>query len=221
MKGTLLFSAALMAATLITGCSKDDKYSTTGGNNSNSQPQMAYQVKAVNAFNSMQRTTANGTIVWTSGFANPSVIKFEAKQNNSKLEYEAKNTGQIDLFAFDPMTFGNFTLGPGTYNEIELKIMFKKNGSSPAIQLNGQFTNNVMSVPVTLIIDGPLEIKTEQEDVVIDNNTSYIAITDLDLGYFTSDISENMWENADLTNGTLIISENSNENLYNRIVDRI
>ena len=221
MKGTLLFSAALTLTTLFSACNKDDKYDTAG-NNTSGQTQMAYQVRAVNATaNAQQRTTANGIIVWTGGFANPSVIKFEAKQDNSKLEYEARNTGQIDLFSFDPVTFGNFTLGPGTYKEIELKILFKKNGSSPAVQLNGQFTNDVMSVPVVLIIEGPLEIKTEQKDVVITNNTSYIALTELDLAYFTADITEGMWVNANLTNGTIIISEDSNEHLYDRIIDRI
>ena len=78
-----------------------------------------------------------------------------------------------------------------------------------------------MTAPVVLMIEGPLEIKTEQKDVVIDNNTSYVAITDMDLASYTDDVTESMWNNADLTNGVIIISEDSNENIYNRILANI
>ena len=218
MKSRLLFSAGLALSLFITACDKNDRYDP---NNGNDQVTLGYRIKAINtSSNAAQRSTA-GTITWTSGFANPAVIKFEARQQNSKLEYTATPTGQIDLFAFDPVTFGNFTLGPGTYKEIELKLLFRKNGSSPALQLNGQFTGTTMTAPVVLMIEGPLEIKTEQKDVVIDNNTSYVAITDMDLASYTDDVTESMWNNADLTNGVIIISEDSNENIYNRILANI
>lgn len=215
MKSRLLFMSALALGTLVSSCNKDKRYDANNG-----QTRLAYQINVENLSSGTQRSTA-GNIVWTSGFANPSKVKFEAKQENSKLEYEAKHVGQIDLFAIDPVTFGNFTLGAGTYKEIELKLLFQKNGSSPAIQLGGQYTNNLMSAPILLIIDGPLEIKTEQKDVVITENTSFLAITTLDLAAYTNGITENMWMNADMTNGVIVISENSNENMYDRIIDNI
>jgi hypothetical protein len=218
MKSRLLFSTGLALSLFIAACNKDDKYDA---NNGTGQVKLGYQIKAINSSSNAQQRSTAGTIVWTSGFANPSVVKFEAKQQNSKLEYTATHTGQIDLFAFNPITFGNFTLGAGTYKEIELKLLFKRNGNSPAVQLNGHFTSNTMTAPVTLIIDGPLEIKTEQKDVVIDDDISYVAITDMDLASYTNNVTENMWNNADLTNGTIIISEDSNENIYWRILSNI
>lgn len=97
----------IAATVLFAACNKDDKYDT---NNGAGQPQLSYQVKAINTSTTNARSTA-GTLTWTSGFANPAVIKFEAKRDNSKLEYTANNAGQIDLFAFDPVTFGNSHLG--------------------------------------------------------------------------------------------------------------
>jgi hypothetical protein len=210
----LSLSAGLAATMLFSACNKDDRYDP---NNGNDNITLAYQVKAINSSSSAQKSTA-GDIVWTSGFANPTVIKFEAKQQNSKLEYTATHTGTIDLFAPDPLLFGNFTLGGGTYDELELKLQFKKHGADPAVQLNGQFTNNTMSVPVVLIIDGPLEIKTEQKNVVISDRVGYIATTDLDLAAYTDDVTENMWANASLTNGVIVISDNSNTNIYYKIL---
>jgi hypothetical protein len=219
MKNTLLFSAGLAFTILFSACNKDDgRYDP---NNGNDNITFAYQIKAVNTSGTSNQKSTAGTITWTSGFANPTLIKFEAKQDNSKLEYTAVNNGQVDLFAFDPMPFGNFTLGPGTYKEIELKMLFKRNGDLPAVELNGMYTGTTLSIPVRLIIEGPLEIKTEQEDVVITDGVSYIAITDMDLAYYTSTVTESMWMNADLTNGVLVISEDSNEDIYDRILDKI
>jgi hypothetical protein len=217
MKSKLLFSAGLACSLFIASCNKDDRYDP---NNGNDQIQLGYQIKAINTSAGTARSTA-GAIVWTAGFANPTVIKFEAKQENSKLEYTATHTGQIDLFAFNPVTFGNFTLGAGTYKEIELKLLFKRNGNSPALQLNGQYSGNNMTAPVVLMIEGPLEIKTEQKDVVITENMPYVAVTDMDLASYTDGVTESMWMNADIDNGTILISEDSNENIYWKILSNI
>jgi hypothetical protein len=212
----ILFSAAVISTVLFSACNKDKKYEANGGDT-----QMGYQLQVANASSSgLQRSTA-ANITWTSGFANPEKIKFEAKQDNSKLEYEAKNVGTIDLFAPDAITFGNFTLSPGTYKEIELKMYFSKHSSEPALQLNGQFVGDNINAPILLIVDASFDIKTEQEDVVIDQGMSYIAITTLDLARYTQNVTEEMWDNATLTNGVIVISNSSNQNIYNRILSNI
>ncbi|MBL7720226.1 MAG: hypothetical protein JNL72_15425 [Flavipsychrobacter sp.] len=215
MKTTLLLSAGLAALTLAASCKKEKRYDANNG-----QTQLAYQVSIENPSSSTARSTA-AIITWNSGFANPSMVKFEAKQENSKLEYKATNTGQIDLFSPDPMTFGNFTLGPGMYKEIELKLHFQKRGSSPAIQLGGSVTAGGLTTPVVLMIEGPLEIKTEQKDVMIDDGIAYVAITSLNLASYTEGITEGMWVDADRINGTIIISKDENQYLYWKILGNI
>lgn len=212
----ILFSAAVFSTVLFAACNKDKRYEANGG-----QTQLAYTLQVENLSTGTQQRSTAGNIVWTSGFANPVKIKFEAKQQDSKLEYEAKNVGQIDLFAPNAIEFGSFVLSPGTYKEIELKMYFSKHNSEPALQLNGLYTGNNVTVPIMLLVDASFDIKTEQKDVVIDNGMSYVAVTTLDLAAYTSDVSENMWANADLTNGVIVISNNSNENIYNRILNNI
>jgi hypothetical protein len=213
---SILFSAAVISTILFSACNKDKRYEANGG-----QTQLAYQLQVVNASTSSQQRSTAGTITWTSGFANPEKIKFEAKQDNSRLEYEAKNVGTIDLFAPNAITFGNFILSPGTYNEIELKMYFRKWNSEPALELHGQYDGPNMNAPVSLMVDASFDIKTEQEDVVINEGTSYIAITTLDLARYTNGVTEQMWENADLTNGTIVISNMSNQNIYFKILNNI
>lgn len=213
---SILFSAAVISTVLFSACNKDKRYEANGG-----QTQLAYQLQVANAATSSQQRSTAGTIVWTSGFANPVKIKFEAKQDNSKLEYEAKNVGTIDLFAPDAITFGNFTLSPGTYNEIELKMYFSKWNDMPALELNGQYNGPNLSAPVMLEVDASFDIKTEQKDVVIDEGMSYISTTTIDLAAYTAGVTDAMWQQADLSNGVIVISKTSNENIYYKILSNI
>jgi hypothetical protein len=118
-------------------------------------------------------------------------------------------------------SFGNFTIPAGTYDEIELKIDLDKKAADPAMELEGTFSNNVTTIPVKLEIDNYLELKTENQNVTISNNDSYVAVTTIDLSSITSGISETMLLNADLTNGTIVISSHSNELLYHTILENL
>src|SRR5436853_625326 len=113
MRNTVLSLAALSLTLLFSSCSKSDNMSvtpngtsgTTGnngtgnggtGNGTNAQAKMSYTLQASNALaNIAQKSTASSAIQWTSGFANPSLIKFEASQNGSEIEFKSSNSARI------------------------------------------------------------------------------------------------------------------------------
>ena len=159
--------------------------------------------------------------MWTSGFANPTQVKFEAKQKGTQIEYKSTNTSQIDLFAPVAVDFGGFVLPAGTYKEIELKLRLDNNGSIPALQLAGTYTDNMGTIPILIQIYDEMELQTEVKDVTIDNATTVAAITDLDLASYTNGVAGAVIRAGVLTNGTLVISKDSNKTLYNMIVSNI
>jgi hypothetical protein len=226
MNSKIFLSAAIIGAmTLVLSCSKDSGTTTPDTSPNTGQANMTYQLKAANTTGNTQRTTAGGTIVWNSGFANPTQIKFEAKQQNSKNKIEYKSTNYsgtpIDLFAPVPTDFGGLVLPAGTYKEIELKLRLERVGATPALLLGGIYTDNMGSIPIQLRVDDDIELKTEVKDVTLDNSTTVAAITSLDLASYTGMLSESMIRNATLTNGTLVISRDSNRDLYNMIISSI
>src|ERR1044072_2699564 len=122
MKRALLFSTVLATGLLFTACKKNTNSTTNNGN-----PQLGYQVVMINNSNGLaQKGTANANITWTSGFAFPRKVEFEAKQHDLKVEFTSTADQQIDLMAPVAATFGNFTLPAGTYDEVELKISLDK-----------------------------------------------------------------------------------------------
>jgi len=182
---------------------------------------MGYQLVATNTSYAMARTTASANILWTSAFANPDVVKFDAKQDNVQIEYRSTNNAQIDLMSPVALTFGNFTLPAGIYNEISLKIDLDRNGSIPTLQLNGQFTSGPVSLPVSVQIFESVELQTEQHNVTISNDNSFVAVTTIDLSAITSGITATMLLNATLTGGAVVISSDANHDLYKIILENL
>ncbi len=115
--------------------------------------------------------------------------------------------------------FGSFVLPAGFYDKTSLKMDLDRNGNSPSLELNGQFTDGATSVPVMLEINDPMVIETDQDSVTISNDSSYDAITTLDLSTMTAGITASMLLDAQLTNGTIVISEMSNRKLYDMVLN--
>ncbi len=219
MNSKLIFSATLAMGLMMASCSKDNGTVTPAGPENTG---INFGLRAVNGSTGIhQRTTAGGILHWTSGYANPTEVKFEAKSKDTKIEYKSKNDTRIDLFAPVAPHFGYFMLPAGTYKEIELKLKLDNAGPEPALYLAGTYSDQGLVIPVVFRVDDNIEIKTELKDVTIDNTTSIAAITDLDLSSYMSGVTESMLRNAQLTNGTLVISEDSNRSLYNLILKNL
>lgn len=220
MRYKVFFAALAATGLFLNACKKNDSYNApdnNGGGGTARQTQLNYQLKTTGTSVGL-KTTAGGTIQWTFGLANPSLIKFEATKDGAELELKSTNTAQIDLMTPVAAVFGGFTLPAGTYNEIELKIMLDKNGSSPALQLGGTYTSSSTTIPVSVVINEQLEVKTEQHNVVFAAGDSLTAITSFNLADISSGITEAMLQSAQQTNNTVVISASSNKDLYDIIV---
>lgn len=220
MKRTILITAAMAVGLFLNSCKKDKSTSST-------QAQMSYRLGVTNKNYTVakpgtgNKTTALSGIAWTSGYVNPSVVKFEARKDNTSIEYTSTNKQQVDLMSSATVDFGGFVLPNGTYDEIELKIRLEKKGSTPAMQLNGQITTDITTYPIVVEVDEPLELKTEQKNVVITPDYNFTAVTTIDLADMTAGISTTLLLNADLTNGVILISSAKNHSLYKIILDNL
>lgn len=178
-----------------------------------------FQLKATNTTGVVSKTDA-ATITWNTGTAAPSSVKFEAKKGTSEVEYTSTANQQVDLFNIAQGTFGNITLADGTYSEIELKINVNGTTTAPAMELNGNYNNGTVDIPVAFKVTTPLLIKAEKNNVAITGG-SFTAVTELNLSLYTTGITQAMLNSAAKTNGTIVISSVSNSSLYNIIVNNI
>jgi len=216
MKKSLLLSAVMVGLLFGSSCKKSSSnYSTSN------TPTMSYQLKVANTNYSMARTTATADIVWDSAFATPDVVVFQATQGNVQVQYKATNNQRIDLMSSVAIDFGSFTLPAGFYSQTVLKIDLDKIGNMPVLQLNGMFTDGTVTLPVEILVNESVQLQTEQDSVTITNDSSFVAVTTLDLPSVTSGVTSAMLLNATLTGGVIVISSSSNHDLYKMVLDNL
>ena len=198
--------AIILSAILTTGlfsCKKNvDSVSSSNAG-------LDFQLRATNPSSVVARTSA--TITWEAGFVNANLIKFEARQNGQETEFKSNVQKHVDLFG-TLSTIGTINLPTGTFDEVEFKIVAAPNGNEPALQLQG----SVNGVPVVLRIDNTLEIKSEQSQVTLSG--ADVALNTINLSQLTFGLSADDFANATQTNGMIVISSSSNQNLFNDIL---
>lgn len=180
---------------------------------------LQFQLQTTNRTAVVNAPVSAGSITWTTGTASATLIKVEAKNSNgTEVEYKSQIAQTINLFLPAAVSLGNIVIPPGTYSEVEFKISLNQIGNTPALELNGQYTNGSgVITPVKFVVNNLLEIKGEQNNVTITNTGSTTEITLLNLAALTSGISQIMLNNATSTGGTIIISNTVNAVLYNII----
>ncbi|MFM6925422.1 MAG: hypothetical protein ACKOU7_07955 [Ferruginibacter sp.] len=215
MKSPKFSVMAAMAVVLLGSCNKSSSPSDTASG-------MQFQLAVSNPTVVVGKIEGPGTVAWTSGSAYATMVKLEAKQNASQVEFKTTIPAQVDLFAPVAATLGNISLPAGTYNEVEFKISLDKNGSAPALELNGNYTNaSSQVIPVTFTLSSAIILKAEQNNVTITSNSNFDALTTINLAFVSAGITQAMLNSATITSGKIVISATSNTNLYNIIVNNL
>jgi hypothetical protein len=218
MKTYQLLMTGAIAVLLFGSCKK-----SSSDDASASSSTVQVQLKVANPLVVVNLIEGPGSILWTSGSATATQVKLEAKQNASQLEFKSTGLQQIDLFASVLVSLGNIVIPAGNYTEVEFRISLNQNGSSSAMDLNGQYTNGTTGVitPVAFSLNGLFELKTEQSNVAVTGSGSITALTTLNLAFVSNGITQAMLNSATITNGKIIISASSNSNLYNLIINNL
>jgi len=201
----------LLILTIFSSCKKE-----------NNAGQIGFKLQTANRTSQVSGRVASASIVWNSGSVFADKVEFEAeKEDEFEISYEGRVRRKIDLFASVPQQLTNISIPPGTYDEISIEIDFTNNTGDTAFVLRGTYNNNGINTPVLLIINEVVELEAEAEAVTIGNDSDFRAITTFDLSQLTTGISGNALNNATLTNGTLIISQNNNQAIYNIIRENL
>jgi hypothetical protein len=222
MKSKLAIIALLPVAALVS-CQKDQALSHSSNGSS-----IVFGLRASNsattlnriATTSAQSRTDGTTVQWTSAQASVTMIKLEAKSNSGEVEFKSNVKRTIDLFN-DTSTLGSISLPTGNFNQVEFKVQLNPDGSKPALELKGQFTNGSTTTNITFRADESIEIKGEKSAINLTDFSIHNAITSLDLSQITQHISASDLSNAVITNGEILINAQVNANLYHIIVKNL
>jgi hypothetical protein len=138
--------------------------------------------------------------------------------NNDSANFEWRGPKTIDLFNLNSV-IGGFTLVPGTFDNVTIKIeSFKSDSpSTPLFNLTGDYTNSAGTVKrIEIIVNDDFELRINKTDTLNFAN-DFTSVIKMNLVLLMNNISQTELDNAVLTNGRLVISNTINVSLYNMI----
>ncbi len=236
MKTTLkIYAMAFAASTfLFTSCSEDADLDIIG----EGDVRIGMGVKLKNDGNAGARILNSGIDV-TSGFIQIKKIELETEGvdengNEFEREYELKfkEIKKVDFNEFDAGVDFFINIPAGNYEEIEFEIDLIDNRNQPSIQLDGTYNyQDGSSVPMKFQvfgdddddIDFEVELEAEDDDDLffLDGVNNPLALFEIDAKGWFVNVSTTELENAELTDGILLISKNVNRSIYNKVEKRI
>ena len=221
----LLIMGTILSVVAMTSCTKDTSKST-------SSPVLGLSIQALNpsfnlpvTANGLKATSATSMVHVTAAKLLVSRLSFEAelkKSNSSRdsvsIEYNWNGPKLIDLL--NPTNeFGQLTLQPGFYDEIELRVSSMRSSSDtvPVFSLAANYTNTANVVtPIVFIVNEDILLKTELKNDTISSTTgsAFSGVVQVYLDQLFVNVLPADLDNALKTDGKIVINSTTNKNLY-------
>lgn len=227
------FYAGVIALALgFSACQKNNSGSPASGSSALGVRIQAFNksfAMPVSAVGLKSASLAKDSMKWDSARMIVSSLNFEAslkklKSHHDSISVSYKWNGPTEINLLDSnITIGNFSLQPGFYDEIELRVDGLKGdaGTKPVFYLHGIYSkSDTANIPVVVRVNENVMFKTEKDSVEITAaDPVFSSVIQLYLDQLMSDIQLSALNKATLTNGTIVISANSNKEIY-RIIMR-
>lgn len=176
----------------------------------------------------------NGKLTFSSGYFSLYKLSFDGKRKKGDdVGFEKEYASPLQV-AFDPNNASQelmFTIPQGIYEKIEMKFETDDDNGIVSLKVVGNYQNTSGdNIPVYLEINESevFELKgiaSSGQDIVLDKDVATKAKVLFNVTYWFESVSMNSFENAVLTsvNGTdsIVISNTSNESIYDNIIDRL
>lgn len=226
-KNIMLYGAAVALTLGLFACQQKNTSPASGPTSMN------VSLQAVNPSFSLKASPASGpSITWDSAQMVVSSVKFEASLNkvNSEedsIDVEYKWNGPKVVNLLDTtFTFGKFTLQPGLYNHVELRISGLREDADtiPVFYLHGSYAeNDTTAVPIIVKSYQNIIFKTEQDSVNVTSNLNSNITSDIKiyLNKLMANVQPSDLNNAMQTNGAIVISDSSNMHIFYSILHNL
>lgn len=227
-------TAIVLSGMLFSSCSDDANPDVIG----EGEVRIGMGVKLKNDGNSGARIMNAGIDV-QSGFLQIKEIELETEgvdENGNEFERELelkfKEIKKIDFNEFDAGVDFFINIPAGNYEEIEFEIDLIDNRNQPSIQLDGTYNyQDGRSVPMRFQVFGnddddfDFEVELEGDDdddlFFLDGVNNPLALFEIDAKGWFVNVSTSELENAELTDGILLINKDKNKAIYGKVESRI
>lgn len=170
------------------------------------------------------REASVNQLVFTSGSIRFSEVDFDAKRVGTEnwISVSHQQLATLD-FATGVITPAvTIEVEPGDYQDVDLSIEIHDEGTSPAIVIEGTFTNSRnTAVPVRFEFNSGEEFEFEAERITFTERQNVVTRIVFDPQFWFGTITASQLENATLTNGRIVVSATSNTAIFGIVAQRL
>lgn len=164
-----------------------------------------------------------GDLQFTGGTIAIGEVEFEGElTNGTEIEIEFDGYALYAFGAGDPVDYV-LDIPAGIYEELSLEIDLEEEDGLPSIVAEGIYENNEgLEIPVRFEYSSDEDFEVEARQVEITPDDAIFAEVTFDPHLWFANVSFEMLEAAAIgTDGVMLISENSNEQIYERVAAAI
>jgi len=224
-----MIAAAVIGTALFTGCNKDNSMEETGTgttanetiNNGNTTT-ITYRLQTI-------PLRQGSLILWDKGYINAAKDFFNGSHMDGNMvqldKFQGKGSQTVDLL--DNPLLGTVSVPFNMYLGLSLSTQLNAVNGENALFLSGVtnirngFSEVITETPVQVIVDEPVLLSSQQMNNVAVRQPADVATMVLDMNLLINGIDPPMLQKAEITNGVIIISRNSNPNLYGLILTNL
>lgn len=176
----------------------------------------------------------NGKLTFSSGYFSLYKLSFEGKRKKGDdVDFEKEYNSPLQV-AFDLTNTSSelmFTIPQGIYEKIEMKFETDDDNGIVSLKVVGNYQNTAgTNIPVYLEINESevFELKgtaASGQNIVLDKDVATKAKVLFNVSYWFESVPMNSFENATITsvngNNAIVISNSTNEIIYDSVLDRL
>jgi hypothetical protein len=213
MKNLFKLSLLVLFVTVLASCSKDDD---------NSDVNVRLAVTTTSSSTATQSRLAANDLVFTSGTITIIEVVFDGDNGNISVSRTHEQEATIN-YADGTITPAVMVSVPaGTYTSVNLGIELQDENSSPSVVIEGIYTHtNEDVIPIRFEFNSGEVFEANAELVVLEEGTDVVGKITFDAISWFSTVSAAQLDNAALTDGTIIISDTSNVNIFDIVADKL
>ena len=209
------FTFALFSAMLITtiSCSSDDDTSNAT---------IRLQVDTTSSTTGNQSRMTPNDLVLNSGSITFREIVFDGQNGSNSVSRTKEQIATIDYATGVVSPTVEITVPAGSYTGVNLGIELQDVNSTPTVVIEGTYTNSDdVELPIRFEFNSGEVFEANAASVEIEAGADLIGKITFDALSWFSTISANQLDNADLTDGVIIISETKNASIFDIVADRL
>lgn len=222
-------TVGLLSMAMFTSCSKDktnvEPAITSTNNASIASPPEAGRVDL--AINPGMTFELDGRVRFNEGYINADKVKLQAMLLRYGVESQVGATIEAvvehqHINLYYPQLFGKLGVHPGIYENGALTIELSP-ANGPSLFLSGTYIDaRGAEVPVRLAIMEPVIMSIVSDNTFeMGSELTYLSQLTASLPQYTRRISLDMWEQAEITDGAIQVSNTSNVRIYRTMLESL